>query len=56
MHTKYMGGVNRSDHLIAGNKFEKKSIKYWRKCFLWLIEISVINNYVLCKKYLKESR
>ena len=45
-YTKYMGGVDRSDHYCASYAFLRKTVKWWRKLFFWLIETSIVNSYV----------
>ena len=45
--TKNMGGVDRGDHFCATYSFIRKSLKWWRKLFLWCLEISIVNSYIL---------
>lgn len=48
-YTKHMGAVDRSDHIISSYQFLRKSKKWYRKMFFWLLEVSIINSYVLYK-------
>jgi len=42
-----MGAVDRADHLCTSYNFARKSIKWWRKLFFWLMEIAIVNSYIL---------
>jgi hypothetical protein len=46
-YTKHMGGVDRSDHFIASYQFTRRTRKWYCKVFFWLLEVSVINSYLL---------
>jgi hypothetical protein len=45
-YTKHTGGVNSSDHYIASCQFMKTKKRY-RKMFFWLLEVSIVNSYLL---------
>lgn len=36
-YNEYMGGVDLADHYIASYGLTRKSIKWWRKVFFWLL-------------------
>lgn len=42
-----MGAVDRADHLCTSYKFARKSLKWWRKMFFWLIEVAGVNSFIL---------
>lgn len=42
-----MGGVDTADHYVSSYMFVRKSKKWWRKMFFWLLDISVVNSYLL---------
>lgn len=46
-YTKYMGAVDRADHYCASYGFSRKSLKWWRKLFYWLLEVAVVNSFIL---------
>lgn len=48
-YTESMGGVDRSDHFISNYKFERRSKKWYRKMFFWLLEVATVNSYILYK-------
>lgn len=48
-YTKKMGAVDRADHYCASYGFMRKSLKWWRKMFFWLLEVAVVNSYILFK-------
>jgi len=46
-YTQNMGGVDRADHYISSYAFMKKSLKWWRKLFYWILEVAVVNSFIL---------
>ena len=46
-YNKYMLGVDRLDQRMSYYKFERKSIRWWRKVFFWMIEVVIVNAYTL---------
>jgi len=46
-YTKNMGGVDRADHYVASYALMRKSLKCWHKLFFWLVEVAVVNSYIL---------
>ena len=38
-YTKYVGGVDRADHFCRSYAFLRKTSKWWRKMFFWLMEV-----------------
>jgi hypothetical protein len=46
-YNKYMGGVDLADQYISSYCFSRKSIKWWRKMFFWLLETAVVNSFTL---------
>lgn len=42
-----MGGVDTVDHYCGSYSFTRKSVKWWRKLFFWLLEVSIVNSYHL---------
>ncbi|XP_065672200.1 piggyBac transposable element-derived protein 4-like [Hydra vulgaris] len=50
-YSKYMGAVDRADHYCSSYSFLRKSLKWWRKIFFWLLEVAVVNSYILFNKF-----
>lgn len=48
-YTKHMGAVDRTDHFVSSYQFMRRTRKWYRKMFFWLIEIAIINSYILYK-------
>ena len=46
-YTKFMGGVDRADHYCGSYAFLRKTSKWWRKMFFWLLEVAIVNSYIL---------
>ena len=47
-YTSKRKAVDRRDHLCTSYNFTKKTLKWWRKMFFWLLEVAIVNCYVLC--------
>ena len=52
-YNQYMNGVDRSDQLISRYHVLRKTIKWWKTLFFHMIDISVVNSYILFKSYQK---
>lgn len=50
-YTNKMGGVDMSDQLMNYYNFLRKSIKWWRKLFIHLVNMVIMNAFILNKKY-----
>ena len=42
-----MLGVDRLDQRMAYYQFVRKSVRWWRKVFFWMVEVVVVNSYIL---------
>ena len=49
-YNDYMLGVDKLDQLMSYYSFLHKSVKWWRKIFFWLLEVMVINSYIIYKE------
>jgi len=49
MYNKYMGGVDRTDQMVANAKSQMKTLKWWKKLFFHIISLSVLNSYIKYK-------
>lgn len=52
-YTKHMGGVDRSDHFISSYQFMRRTKKWYRKLFFWLLEVAIIDAYILYQELQK---
>lgn len=48
--TQHMLRVDKLDQFSAYYSFLHKSVKWWRKVFFWMLEVTVINSYIIYKK------
>ena len=44
-----MNGVDRADQYTVYYSFVRRSVKWWRKVFFWVMEVAVVNSYILYK-------
>ena len=42
-----MLGVDKIDQMMSYYSFVRKSIKWWRKVFFWLLDMSVVNSFII---------
>jgi len=54
-YMKDMGGVDTADQYCATYCFLRRTLKWWRKLFLWGLEVSIINAYILYVESCKNS-
>lgn len=48
-YNKYMGGVDRFDQLLERYAIGRRSIKWWHRIFYYLLDMAIVNSYVLWK-------
>ena len=46
-----MNGVDRADQNSTYYSFIRKSRKWWRKLFFWLVEVAVVNSFILYQQH-----
>ena len=46
-YNKYLHGINRIDHLTAFYTFKRNYFKWWKHFFFYLLEISILNAYII---------
>jgi hypothetical protein len=46
-YNKYMLGVDRLDQRMSYYQFVRKSVRWWRKVFFWMVEVVVVNAYIV---------
>jgi len=50
-YTQNMGGCDRSDQLIGYYTFLRKSVKWWKKLFIHLVNMVLLNAHILNHRY-----
>ena len=53
VYNDHMLGVDKMDQLASYYAFLRKSVKWWRKVLFWLLEVSVVNSYIVYKSRLQ---
>ena len=46
----HMIGVDKMDQIASYYSFTHKTVKWWRKVFFWLLQVAVVNTYIIHKK------
>ena len=46
-YTENMGAVDKADHYCVSYSFLRKTLRWWRKLFFWMLEVSLINSFIL---------
>ena len=55
-YNKHMGGVDKSDQMIKYYEVLHKSLKYWKKIFLHMIDMAVYNAFIMFTQLQLENR
>ena len=54
-YNKFMGGVDVADQLFVYYSIGRRGLKWWKKVFYCLLEMSVVNAYLLFKENVPET-
>ena len=46
-YNQHMLGVDRLDQRMSYYQFTRKSVRWWRKVFFWMVEVVVVNSYIM---------
>ena len=49
-YNKFMGAVDRCDQMVAYSCFRRRTMKWWKKVFVHLFSLSILNAYILYKQ------
>ena len=49
-YNKHMGGVDKADQLLSYYGFCHRTVKWWRQVFIHLLDLSVVNAYILYRE------
>ena len=55
-YNKYMGGVDRADQLLCYYGFGHRTVRWWRRAFFFLLDMAVVNSYILYSRQCTEGR
>ena len=45
-YNHFMNGVDRADQYTVYYSFIRRSVKWWRKVFFWVMEVAAVNSYI----------
>ena len=54
-YNKYMNAVDRSDQILDTNTVHRKCLRWWRTLFFHLIDIAVVNSFILFQGHRRNS-
>ena len=46
-YNEFMGGVDMGDQLLSYYGFSHRTLKWWRRAFIHLIEVAIVNAYIM---------
>jgi len=52
-YNKYMGGVDSNDQLLKYSAFSRRTVKWWKKVFFRILNLSIVNAYVMFLEWKK---
>ena len=52
-YNKYMGAVDVSDQFLTYTAVKRRTIRWWKKAFLYLFALSEVNTYLFYKETMK---
>ena len=50
-YNQFMNGVDRSDQMLACHNISRKCFRWWKILFFHLVDIAVVNSFLLFQKY-----
>ena len=50
-YNQYMNGVDRSDQMLSSHNISLKCYKWWKTLFFHLVDIAVVNSFLLFQEY-----
>ena len=53
-YNNHMLGVDKLDQLVSYYSFLHKSLKWWRKVYFWMLEVVVVNSYIIYKEHITQ--
>ena len=48
-YNTYMGGVDKADQLLSYYGFNHRAIKWWKRTLFHLLDLAIVNSYILYK-------
>ena len=55
VYNKYMNGVDRSDQMVSYYALRQKTMKWWKRLIFHVLNVAVVNAFVLYKEYTKNT-
>ena len=50
VYNKKMGAVDRNNQMVENYKLNIKTLKWWKKLFFHLINVAIVNSYIIYKE------
>ena len=55
-YNKFMGGVDRADQFLSYYGFSHRTVRWWRRAFFFLLDMAVVNSYIIYTQKYTSSR
>ena len=55
-YNKFMNGVDKSDQLLSKYNILRKCLRWWKTLFFHLIDIAIVNGYILFQEYRRQNK
>ena len=52
-YNKYMGGIDSNDLLLKYTEFSRRTVKWWKKVFFRIVNLSIVNAYIIFLEWQK---
>ena len=46
-YNEFMGGVDHGDQLLSYYGFSHRTLKWWRRALFYLVEVAIVNAYIM---------
>ena len=55
-YNKFMGGVDKADQFLSYYGFSHRTVRWWRRAFFFLLDMAVVNSYIIYTQKYTSSR
>ena len=55
IYSRLMKGVDLSNQIISYYELNRKTIKWWKRIFFHLLDIAIVNSFIIYKKFVNSN-